>query len=174
MSLVQYDDSAQYLVYTEADPVILKVIGKANYLNCSPVADFFKQMTAKGHLHFAINLEECVSMDSTFLGLITGAATRLMNKYKDGCIILYKMSPRNLELINNMGLHHVFKLESGDIPVRYFLPKSSSPSSLTKGSLITPDLILDAHKELMHLNPDNENQFKDVVAFLQEDIAKGS
>lgn len=170
MNLMQYDNEATYLVDVKSDPIVLKVIGRANYLNAHPVSEFLKKMMAAGHTHFAINLEECQLMDSTFLGIITGFATRLMKKNPDLRVTIYKVSERNLELLENMGLHRVFNIESKDIIINY--PQESQKSNLSPlcaSDMMQADLILEAHKELMRLNQANKDRFKDVVAFLKEE-----
>lgn len=66
-----------FLVSAYSDPIIVKVIGKANYLNCNAFRDFIETMLSNGGRRILIDFEECKGMDSTFLGILAGTAIEL-------------------------------------------------------------------------------------------------
>lgn len=159
----------QYLVDAGTTPVIVKVVGRANYLNCRPLADFFEKMLAQNKLEFSLHLGACTSMDSTFLGIITSLAIRLAQKHKGGFIRLYQLSERNLELVHNMGLDRILSVEIGDLPQHNSL-STEQALPLRPWEAAHPELILKAHQALVAIHEANKHQFQDLLTFLQREI----
>ena len=67
-------DPAQptYLVNAYSDPVVVKVRGKANYLNCNAFREFTETVITGGCRKLFIDFVDCRGMDSTFLGILAG------------------------------------------------------------------------------------------------------
>ncbi|MDR2980647.1 MAG: STAS domain-containing protein, partial [Puniceicoccales bacterium] len=93
-----------YLVDTTSDPVLIKVQGRATYLNCAPFGELLDELIAGPAPAIKIDFEFCTGLDSTVLGLIAGAAMRFQKRTPPGQIIARKLSPRNLEIIRNLGI----------------------------------------------------------------------
>ena len=72
-----------YLVSAYSDPVVVKVKGKANYLNCNAFREFIETVIAGGSRKLFIDFVDCKGMDSTFLGILAGTAIQL-RKLKPG------------------------------------------------------------------------------------------
>ena len=70
-------EETRYLVNISATTAILAVVGKANYLNCHAVSDFFAKAIERGCTKIIVECSRCNGMDSTFLGMIAGAALTL-------------------------------------------------------------------------------------------------
>ena len=72
-------DPAQptYLVSAYSDPVVVKVNGKANYLNCNAFREFIETVITGGCRKLFIDFVDCKGMDSTFLGILAGTAIHL-------------------------------------------------------------------------------------------------
>src|SRR5271156_137007 len=95
-----------YLVDAYSEPVLVRIEGRANFQNSACLRDFMKGMIEQGKTQFAIDFLHCVSMDSTFLGMLAGAALELRKRTPErGGIVLMRLGPRNLELVRNLGLH---------------------------------------------------------------------
>ncbi len=163
----------QYLVDTEASPVIIKVVGRASYLNCRPLVDFFERMLAQNKLQFGIHLGECTSMDSTFMGIITSLAMRLAQKPTSGSIHLYHLSERNLELIHNMGLDRILMIEQGELPLKT-TTAVESPLLLHRWEAANPELVLKAHQALVAIQGANKRKFEDLLTFLKQEVENTS
>ena len=43
-----------FLVHINGDPVVLTIVGRASYLNCAPVAQFFDKLAKQGRRRFVI------------------------------------------------------------------------------------------------------------------------
>lgn len=166
--------SPVFFVDAYTDPVCLKIKGRANYLNCGPLNDFFARITKK-NVSIIIDFEECIGMDSTFLGLLAGVALELKQSKHKGDICLHNLKGRNLELVENLGLNRILKV-STDQPTS---PKTNiiSPKKLEilddQGSA-TPEAILKAHQNLVRADSSNLHKFQDVLSFLKKQVDQDS
>jgi len=161
-----------FLVHTNGDPIVLTIVGRASYLNCAPVSQFFDKLLKQGRRRFVLDFSRCTGMDSTFLGLIAGAAMEAAKATPPGVLSLIGLSPRNLELVRNLGLHRLLCVDCGDFQMNF------SPDQAR--ALITPDeqelanarLILQAHQNLVAADAANLGKFQDVLTFLKAQTEK--
>lgn len=162
-------ENQEFIVCADSDPVVVKINGKANYLNCSPINDFFEHVLKKNVGSFLIDFSDCKGMDSTFLGVLAGVATRTMNQTPQGDVHLVNLSMQNKQLIRGLGLHHLptVKIED-DVSVE----KDRDNVSINADKEASPEMILEAHERLMKLNRANERRFQDVVKFLRREAEK--
>ena len=161
-----------YLVSTEDDPVRLIIKGRASYTNCGPLQQFFERIASGPKSGILIDFAECSGMDSTFMGLLAGAAMQMKHRATPGEITLRNLSSRNLELIRNLGLHRLLKIAENTGPSHPGFPVeklSSAESAIPKPGAASQEAILKAHEDLMKADPANVAKFQDVVAFLKRD-----
>ncbi len=161
---------ATFLVDAYADPVLVRIEGRASFQNCGSLKDFFAGMLEQGTTRFVVDFKQCASMDSTFLGVIAGTALQLRQLTPPGALILARVGERNLELIRNLGLHRLatvdpggFKGAGGIAPVRA-LPAEK------RDELESARLVLEAHENLVAADAMNAGKFQDVLAFLRNRV----
>lgn len=149
----------------------VKVAGRANFAAALDFKTVLQELEKKGFSYLVIELSECPLMDSTFLGVLAASGIRL-NPDGDDCISqaieLRNANDRLLELLENLGVLHLFKTCNGDLPRCEQVESSCcqpTREALTQASL-------EAHQTLMQINPDNVAKFKDVTKFLAEDLEK--
>jgi anti-anti-sigma factor len=157
-----------YLVDAYSDPILVRVEGRANFHNSACLRDFITEMINRGKTRFVIDFLNCTGMDSTFLGVLAGAAQTLrpLGGSPRGSIVLVRLGPRNLELIRNLGLHRLLTVESGDFPMNF----DHCDSSLTcpdRSELDNARLVLEAHENLVSADEGNRAKFQDVLIFLR-------
>ncbi|MEI6862627.1 MAG: STAS domain-containing protein [Verrucomicrobiota bacterium] len=159
-----------YLVNTAADPVVVRVEGRACFQNSAGLRDFFTTMLVQEKRSFVLNLTHCTGMDSTFLGVLAGAALELRRLVPVGSLVICGAGPRNLELLQNLGLHRLLTVEAGAAP-----PDDCSPLGDTteKDELANARLALEAHRNLVACDAANRSRFEDVLTFLQKRVEKG-
>ena len=155
------EESSVFSVDTSRDPVVLRIAGRAGYLNSGPVDEFFRQMAAEGRPHIVVDCGACTGMDSTFLGILAGAALRLRRQNPPGVIGLSRLSARNRELVENLGLHRLVSVE-GETPP----PRGNSGNHPLPEREADRALMLEAHRRLMETDERNAARFEDVVRFL--------
>lgn len=55
-----------------ADLIVIRVVGRGNMLNAPALADFAERQRAVGFTRFVFDLERCIGLDSTFMGVMVG------------------------------------------------------------------------------------------------------
>ncbi len=156
-----------FLVDAYADPVVVRIEGRASFLNSAAVKDFFSAMIAQGKSRFAVDFKGCASMDSTFLGVLAGAAIQLRKLSPPGSLTLVRVGERNLELIRNLGLHRLATVDTGGEAPTGAL---SELDARKLGEIESARLVLEAHENLVATDADNATKFQDVLAFLRNQI----
>ncbi len=163
------DGEATFLVNPHSDPVLVKIQGRASFLNATPVSDFFRHMMDQGKRRFIVVFEDCTGMDSTFMGILAGAGINLMKSEPRGSMVLARLGPRNLELVRNLGLDRLMTIDEGS--AMESVPKESTDTlthtSRKPSSAERAQLVLEAHENLVKADPSNEAKFQDVISFLR-------
>lgn len=162
------EDQPAFLVNAYSDPVIIKITGRANYMNCKPVGAFFQDMLNRGKRTFIMDFAECSSMDSTFLGILAGAAMDLRDQQPPGRLVLARLGERNLDLVRNLGLHHILEVDTGKRDLR--LDRTLDLDSLKGEQVDSVDAILQAHENLVDVDQGNLQKFQDVISFLKNQV----
>lgn len=167
-------DKSKILVARRDQQAFMQLVGRGSFQNASVLKKFYVELLEQGVCQFLLDLNECTYLDSTFLGTLTGLGMRLRGEPK-GRLHVLNASSRNLELMQNLGLD---KVPSIDIRGVDFTPPL--PSDLKEASKVpaTKEEIgrqmLEAHQQLIQIDAQNLPKFKDVIAYLEEDLGKSS
>ncbi len=159
-----------FLVDAYSDPVILLINGRASYLNCAPVSQFFEHMIKNGKREFVIDFANCTGMDSTFLGIIAGAALELRKQSPQGHLTLCRLGSRNLELVRNLGLHRILRVDAAGFPMNFEDSSVQNLTTLEQEEIANARTILKAHENLVAADQANLKKFQDVLTFLKNQI----
>src|SRR5688572_13253197 len=160
-----------FLVDAYADPVVVRIDGRASFMNSGGLKDFMAAMIREGKRRFVVDFRRCASMDSTFLGVLAGAAIELRRQNPPGTFTLARVGERNLELIRNLGLHRLATVDSGT----QVAGQPGAGQALTqqaRSEVENARLVLEAHENLIATDPDNAAKFQDVLAFLRNQLEK--
>jgi hypothetical protein len=126
-------------------------------------------MLRRGKARFVMDFSQCTSMDSTFLGVLAGAAIELRKTTPGGSFVLTRVGPRNLELIRNLGLHRLMTVDTGGDGVD--LAKCDTALNCQNRSEIeTARVVLEAHENLVNADEANRSKFQDVLAFMRNRV----
>lgn len=131
--------------------------------------DFAREMMNRGHREFVLDLQKCSVMDSTFMGTLAGMGLRL-RELGQGNLHVINSNERNSDLLQNLGLDHLFDLDSTDVE-KTLHPggvHALSDNALSKNH--TAETMLEAHEALVEAAPENEARFKDVLEYLKTDL----
>ncbi len=162
-----------FRVNAYTDPVVIQVNGKASYLNSGPVRQFFQDMFARNKRSFVVDFSRCTSMDSTFLGIIAGAALELGKMDPSGTLVLCRLGNRNLELVRNLGLHRLCIVDNGSFPMSFDSDRAESlaeQSQKKSKDLERASMILKAHENLVEADESNLHKFQDVISYLKNQL----
>ena len=158
-----------YLVDAYSDPVVVRIDGRACFQNSMCLRDFISEMVARGKTRFVLDFQSCTSMDSTFLGVLAGAALELRKTTKESSLIVTRVGQRNLELMRNLGLHRLLAVDAGELA-----PNSNRQDTVLecrqKSEIENARHVLEAHENLVRADESNRSKFQDVLAFLRNRV----
>jgi anti-sigma B factor antagonist len=148
--------------------VCVKVCGRANFVSGLDLKSVVARLAGQGYDHFILDLRDCLMMDSTFLGVLSGIGLQYIAPTNHP-VSLISPPQRIRELLESLGVSHLFKFfEQEPVQTDKLEPlrkEDASRAEITR-------TCLEAHKLLMAVNPENVNRFKDVTRFLAEDLKK--
>ena len=179
----------------------IRVEGKGSFENSGPIKDLAAQMIAQGHRHFVVDLENCPVMDSTFMGTLTGVALQLAypEETEDGSdssectddagLEVINANPRCQQLIQGLGLDHIFQLDedgSAHQKERKLVSQQMNAQQMHTqiGEHLQPhegkaldktekaEVMLEAHQALTEASDENVPRFRDVIEFLKKDLGR--
>jgi len=164
-------DSAKpiYSVDAYSDPVVIRIEGRASFQNSSCLHDFFGEMLRQGKSRFILDFQQCASMDSTFLGVLAGAALQVRRQNPPGTIIVSRVGPRNLELIRNLGLHRLITVDLREQSDQ-ISKDTTTLHCANRTELENARLVLEAHENLIATDESNRSKFQDVLTFLRNRV----
>ncbi len=169
--------SAKLLVLVSGRLACVKIEGRANFTSSIDFKMLLNELLQKGFTCFVLDLSECVLMDSTFLG-VRAVFCLNMSVAQNGeanrpAIELMNPNARIAELLENLGVLHLFRIIAGPLPG---LSGESAEHTPVPGPKPTREEVtqncLDAHRILMEIDPANVPKFKEVAQFLAEDLKK--
>jgi anti-anti-sigma regulatory factor len=152
----------------------VKIAGRANFTTSVDFKSLLQELVQKGYTYFVLDLTDCALMDSTFLGVLAGFGLKLTAPLGNGTVgtlELFNPNPRIAELLENLGVLPLFQITRGDVK----LPEKTEPHDHTCADASREEVTrtcLEAHQTLMGIQPENVSRFKDVAAFLAEDLKK--
>jgi anti-sigma B factor antagonist len=158
-----------FLVDAYSDPVVVRIDGRACFQNSACLKDFMTEVIRQGKTRFVLDFLHCTSMDSTFLGVLAGAALELKKASPDSSLVLARVGPRNLELIRNLGLHRLLTVDAGDFPMS-FDKCDTALQCPDRTELESARMVLEAHENLISADETNRGKFQDVLAFLRNRV----
>jgi anti-anti-sigma regulatory factor len=165
--------SANLLVSVRDSLVLIKVAGRANFTVSVDFKRVVTELRQRGFARFLCDLSECTTMDSTFLGVLAGLAHKPVPGPTPQVVSFQLLlpNPRITEQLDNLGIAHLFEVVSDrNLPAGDLQPVEPGAASQDRAELCRTSL--EAHQTLMELNPANVAQFKDVAAFLAEDLKR--
>jgi len=152
-----------YEVATGARAVYVRVHGLATMINCLCLRTTIENLLAGGRSFIIVDLADCTGMDSTFMGVLAGAATYEQNGKTPG-VAAVNVSEPLLQLLKNVGLTELIFIEPEpfETPALDFIRLEEQ-----RGEKERLACVRSAHEHLMKLNERNEEIFRPFVAALE-------
>lgn len=162
-------------VAVNGDAVWVKVEGKGSFLNSGNLREFTREMVNRGYREFVVDLENCVMMDSTFMGTMAGVALRL-KELGHGHLHVVHCGERSRDLLYGLGLDQIFSIHANGAaaPECELLERKSTAASPEEKKHESASQMLEAHQALCDAAPKNLARFKDVIEYLKQDLHHGA
>ena len=151
--------------------VWVRVAGRGSFLNSGDLKEFGRAMVNKGYREFVFDLEDCVMMDSTFMGTMAGMALRL-KELGQGRLHIVHCGGRSRELLSGLGLDQIFDIQANGAaaPQCRLLGGEDPVASAERKKREQAGTVLAAHEALCEAAPENLTRFKDVLEYLKQDL----
>jgi anti-sigma B factor antagonist len=151
--------------------VWVRLEGKGSFLNSGSLKEFAQEMVNRGYREFIVDLQNCVMMDSTFMGTLAGVALRL-KELGDGHLHVIHCGPRSRDLLSGLGLDQIFSIHAEGLaaPVCRDLDGEEVTDVSPEERRRQAQTMLDAHEALCRAAPENLTRFKDVLDYLKQDL----
>lgn len=165
-------------VTLQSDAALIRVQGRASF-KCSPsLKAFCGAAIERGVSRIIMDMETCIGMDSTFMGVLAGVAVRL-KEATGGSIQMINLSGRTRGLLATLGLDQMVETwMPGDVPAelaeRFREDRMDRLADDTSDRREMAQTMLDAHETLVEVFPENRPKFKDVLTYLREDLKNNS
>jgi anti-anti-sigma regulatory factor len=145
------------------------VEGKGSFLNSGSLKQFATEMVNRGYREFIMDLENCVMMDSTFMGTMAGVALRL-KELGEGHLHVVHCGVRSRDLLSGLGLDQIFDIHSNGAAAPECRQLHQEAQASEQGKTETSHAMLEAHEALCEAAPENFLRFKDVLDYLKQDL----
>jgi anti-anti-sigma regulatory factor len=164
-------NSANLMVAVADHAACVKINGRADFTSSVDLKKLITELWQRGYNRFTFELCDCVTMDSTFLGMLAGIALKFIDAGNPQAtpLELINPCPRIVEVLENLGVAHLFRITSGPNQANgHFEPLAKCGETRTE----IARTCLEAHQTLMEIKPENVRKFKDVAQFLAEDLKR--
>ena len=156
--------------------VWLRVAGKGSFQNSPDLKRYIEAARAEGENTFVVDLEDCATMDSTFMGTLTGIATSMSGNESNATLEVVNANHRNRQLLENLGLDQILQLDTDGSTHTEQREKLSGMleqvDAAKLGKAAQAQHVLEAHETLAAAHEDNLPRFTDVIEFLKKDLSK--
>ena len=152
----------------------LRVLGRATFTVGPVLKQFGTVAIEEGCTRMVLDASACEGMDSTFMGVLAGMATRLARQ-TGGKMLILNVPDKLFEVLSTLGLNQLMECRRlGAAPEPLLAPplaaQALSPISTVSADLqTTQDVMLEAHTDLAAVSAENQLRFKDVLTYLRED-----
>lgn len=169
---------SQLLVGRVGEVFWLRVEGRGSFENSMQAKRAFASVIDQGMSHLVVDLQACSTMDSTFLGMLTGTAITLMELGRETLCVV-NVSGRNQQLLSDLGLDQILEVDldgsrwprERQCVCRELANCDPAPKPLDHDQQARH--VLQSHEQLAGLCAENERRFHDVIDFLKRQIDPG-
>lgn len=154
---------------------MVKVNGRGTYKAGPSLKRFCTSAISKGCTQIILDMEDCLAMDSTFMGVLAGLALRIQREV-NGELAAINLTPKTASLLSTLGLDRLVTCyQAGKLPKTFksCLVANLALEGLDLGSdekRLSLETMLEAHQHLAEMTPENSTRFRDVITYLDQDL----
>lgn len=154
--------------------IVVRVVGRGSYANSvefKRLADHMVSRYGPGNYHFVIDLENCATMDSTFMGVLASIGLRQKRDDTERLTVV-NANEQNLRLLQTLGLSHFMNVrpmgKSEQLNVKNGAFQVAERQELSKTDRIVH--MIEAHENLTDADAENAVRFESVLKYLHESL----
>lgn len=154
---------------------IVRVFGRATFDIAPALKQFGLSVLKHGSKNLILDMENCDMIDSTFVGTITGLATKFRQNKQ--AVFALNLTDKKLNILRTLGADRVLQCRLQDAPrdeLNELLRRTTIYYPLSHAEQDSQDTMknmLEAHNSLVDVDPANLMKFKDVIDLLSSDKA---
>lgn len=157
------------LIITRDDEMCgIRLAGRVNFETVVPLRDFVNNLPPDIR-NITVDLGECMSMDSTCMGVLSMLALKGM---KEKFALRMLNAGSNRQLLRGLGVEKLFHFEEGEfVPCAQIIYPEPGEEK-TKDMETAAETVLDAHETLIEVDDENQQRFGAVVDMTRQDIER--
>ena len=152
-----------------------RIVGRGSFKISASLKEFGLALLSEDVNRLVIDLEKCVGMDSTFMGVTAGLCNRF-HQHDGGKVKMINCSEKIKRLMSTLGLDRLVDgVNESEASAKENLPDHAEMKELApkqESPIESAETMLEAHENLVRVHPDNELRFQDVLEYLREDIQR--
>lgn len=145
------------------------VQGRGSFKVSASVKEFGTALLERGVHRLVLDLEDCIGMDSTFMGVTAGLCARF-HREAGGKVQVVNASEKIVKLMSTLGLDRLLDWDEVSVPSGVEGMEDLRVEAQTP--LESAETMLEAHENLVEVHEDNALRFQDVLDYLREDIRR--
>jgi anti-anti-sigma regulatory factor len=146
-----------------SDAFVITAVGRANFEYAVPVRDLVH--SNKGKKTIRMDLQQCLAMDSTFMGVLSMAG--LAASDNGSTVEIYNASDVLKKSLYDLGVDELFVYKEGSPGLAVQRPASGTSDMLTKA-----ETVVEAHQKLVEADDANSERFGDVIHYAEQDVER--
>lgn len=147
-----------------------RIHGRGSFKISASLKEFGAALLEKNINRMVVDLQDCIGMDSTFMGVTAGLCGRF-HREADGKVVMINASDKIRRLMSTLGLDRLTDApteEDTQLPEEQTSELDIKPQT----PLESAETMLEAHETLVEAHPENQPRFQDVLDYLREDIRR--
>lgn len=150
---------------------LVRISGRGCFSNSLAMKRFASHAQKRGaDLKFIVDLKDCDSMDSTFMGVMAGIVIHhTQNKMPK--VIVINAGDHCKKCLKNLGLLPLLDVRAGHVKELDRAEDALAPAPVAEPSRLDQIcLTLQAHQQLVKLDEQNEVRFQAVIEYLEKSL----
>ena len=147
--------------------IVIRIYGKGDFVNSQFLKEYIYNLLETECPEIVIDLSECSTMDSTFMGTLAGISSKLMQKDLHKLILL-NMNTHIEKLLTNLGLLYILDTRN---KIESKICSEMEPINKRELSKIESIIhMIEAHEKLIETDTNNEVKFESVLRLLNKQL----
>ena len=156
---------SKLLFARQGGTTLFQIIGRGTY----KISPGFRKccedlLAAKDVTGVTIDLSQCESMDSTFMGIMVMVGIKARGKIP---LLVVNAKPAHRTLLDGIGVSRVWRFVDAPVADLNWHDLAQASAGAVKNMAEIAPVVLEAHQALIDLDPANLPKFKDVVELLK-------
>lgn len=152
--------------------VVVRVYGRGSFANSVELKDLADRVASNlgpAGYRFIVDLGECTTMDSTFMGVLASVGLRQRRESKEQLSVV-NANDQNTRLLQTLGLAHFINIRKGNGDN---VAQGAEMHCLERREVSHVERIIhmiEAHEQLVDADSDNAIRFESVLKYLNESL----